>query len=108
MNGLQTPLPHSVVAAILPSLALITFFWKGDEALFMNILFLLADGIATILLLNVYGYAFSGIVDFFYPNGFLVFLSYLFVAFAFFATTFLIFFLTAMYLLSFWSLIVLG
>jgi hypothetical protein len=50
----------------------------------------------------------SGVVDFFYPNGLLVFLSYLFVAFAFFATTFLIFFLTTMYLPSFWSLIVLG
>jgi hypothetical protein len=33
MGDLQNLLPHWFVAAALPSVALITFFWKGDDAL---------------------------------------------------------------------------
>ncbi len=234
MTELQTLLPHSVIAAVLPALALITFFWKGDEALsaefkqwitqriygvdlsasrlsgieplsrvfdfiygaryfslnsffrvagvstiaaiisfsipailnpqgawenirniastrqsfeilllflfvnysfdyisvtkarlimhgmivtrlrYTNILFLIVDGVATVLVLNAYAFLFSRVIAFFYPVtehdmfGWMVMFNYFFVVYAFYGTTFLIFFLTAMYLLSLWSLIAFG
>jgi hypothetical protein len=70
---------------------------------YKNLLFLCADAAATILLLTAYNHSFSALTLYFL-TGYLSFLSFIFLEFAFYGTTFLIFFVTLMYVLALWSL----
>jgi hypothetical protein len=80
---------------------------------YKSVVFLLADAIVTIGILEAYRYVAHDLLVYFFPwkiRGMtaifsLLPLRYLFLIYAFISTTFLMFFLTAMYLMSVWSLI---